>query len=106
MLEKLTKDSYQNAIKEGVCMVAVGAPWCPDCRKIEPIIGMLMQEYGEKVKFFAVMADEEEALKEELGVRRIPTLIFYKNGLEVGERLVEPNSKPLIENAIKTALEA
>lgn len=106
MLEKLTKDSYTNATKEGVCLVAVGAPWCPDCRKIEPIIGMLMQEYANDVKFFAVMADEEEELKESLGVKRIPTLIFYKNGTEVGERLVEPNSKPLIENAIKSALEA
>lgn len=106
MLEKLTKDSYENATKNGLCMVAIGAPWCPDCRKIEPIIGMLMQEYGNKIKFYAVMADEEEALKEELDVRRIPTLIFYKNGVEVGERLVEPNSKPLIENAIKATLEA
>lgn len=106
MLEKLTKDSYQNAVKEGVCVVAVGAPWCPDCRKIEPIMGILAQEYGERMQFFAVMADEEKVLKEELNVHRIPTLIFYKNGVEVGERLVEPNSKPLIENAIKVALEA
>lgn len=106
MLEKLTKATFENAVKEGVCLVAVGAPWCPDCRKIEPIIGMLMQEYGTQVKFFAVMADEEEALKDSLNVRRIPTLIFYKNGVEVGERLVEPNSKTLIEEAIQTALNA
>ncbi|TLD85516.1 thioredoxin [Helicobacter sp. MIT 05-5294] len=106
MLEKLTQANFQNAIQEGVCFVAVGAPWCPDCRKIEPIVGMLMQEYGAQVKFFAVMADEEEALKESLNVRRIPTLILYKNGVEVGERLVEPNSKDLIEQAIKSALNA
>lgn len=52
------------------------------------------------------MADEEEALKDSLNVRRIPTLIFYKNGAEVGERLVEPNSKSLIEEAIKSAINA
>ena len=106
MLEKLTKETFKNAVKDGVCAIAVGAPWCPDCRKIEAIVGMLVQEYGAQVKFFMVMADEEEALKDELGVRRIPTFIFYKNGVEVGERLVEPNSKPMIENAIKAALEA
>ena len=106
MLEKLTKANFENAIKEGVCFVAIGAPWCPDCRKIEPIIGMLMQEYSSQVKFFAIMADEEEALKDSLNVRRIPTLIFYKNGMEVGERLVETNSKPLIEEAIKTSLKS
>lgn len=104
MLEKLTQATFENAIQEGVCLVAVGAPWCPDCRKIEPIMEMLMQEYGTQVKFFTIMADEEESLKNSLNVRRIPTLIFYKNGAEVGQRLVEPNSKPLIEEAIRSTL--
>ncbi len=106
MLEKLTKATFENAIKEGVCLVVIGAPWCPDCRKIEPIIEILLREYGTQMKFFAIMADEEEVLKDSLNVRRIPTLIFYKNGAEVGERLVEPNSKPLIEEAIQSALKA
>ena len=106
MLEKLTKETFKNAVKDGVCAIAVGAPWCPDCKKIEPIMGMLMQEYAGKVKFCMVMADEQEALKDELNVRRIPTLIFFKNGVEVSERLVEPNSKPMIEDALKKALEA
>ena len=82
----------------------MGAPWCPDCRKIEPIINVLMQEYGTKMHFYSVMADEEEALKKSLNVHRIPTLIFYKKGVEVEQRLVEPNSKSLIENTIKAAL--
>lgn len=106
MMNQLTKESFANETKEGVCLVAVGAPWCPDCKKIEPIMGMLMQEYAGKVKFCMVMADEQEALKDELNVRRIPTLIFFKNGVEVGERLVEPNSKPMIEDALKKAIEA
>lgn len=105
-MNQLTKDNFASETKEGVCFVAVGAPWCPDCKKIEPIVGMLMQEYAGKVKFCMVMADEQEELKEQLNVRRIPTLIFFKNGVEVGERLVEPNSKPMIEDALKAALEA
>ena len=106
MLETLTKDSFTQAIQNGVCMVAVGAPWCPDCRKIEPIPEILMQEYGAKLRFYHVQADEEAELKESLNIRRIPTLIFYKNGTEIHERLIEPNSKDYIEQAIKAALEA
>ena len=63
MMNQLTKETFANETKEGVCLVAVGAPWCPDCKKIEPIMGMLMQEYAGKVKFCMVMADEQEALK-------------------------------------------
>ena len=104
-MEKLTKEIYEDSIKEGVCLVAVGAPWCPDFRKIEPIMKILASEYS-NISFFHLGADEEEELKDKLGVRRIPTLIFYKNGVEVGERVVEPDSKDKIENAIKVALEA
>ncbi len=102
-MQELSKNSFENAIKDGVCVVDVGAPWCPDCRKIEPIMAILEGEYKE-VKFFSVPADKEEELKNELNIRRIPTLIFYKNGVEVGERLVEPDSKFKIESAIKAAL--
>ncbi|MDD6055017.1 MAG: thioredoxin family protein [Helicobacter sp.] len=105
MLEKLTQANFKDSIKNGVCVVIVGAPWCPDCRKIEPIITLLANEYKE-VKFFEIKSDEETELKESLNIRRIPTLIFYKNGQEIGERLVEPNSKPLIETTLKTTLEA
>lgn len=33
MMNQLTKESFANETKEGVCLVAVGAPWCPDCKK-------------------------------------------------------------------------
>ncbi len=104
-MTKLTQQTYENSIKEGVSLVAVGAPWCPDCRKIEPILEILAKEYDKQVNFFAVRADEEESLKESLGIRRIPTLIFYKNGMEMGERVVEPDSKNAIEGAIKKTLD-
>ena len=103
-MEKLTQKNYYEMIKEGTSLVVVGAPWCPDCRKIEPILTILEQEFGTQVHFFKLEADEEANLKEELNVRRIPTLIFYKNGTEVGQRIVEPNSKPLIESGIEAAL--
>ena len=47
MMNQLTKDNFHNETKEGVCLVAVCAPWCPDCTKIEPIMGMLMPEYAQ-----------------------------------------------------------
>ena len=35
MMNQLTKETFANETKEGVCLVAVGAPWCPDCKKIK-----------------------------------------------------------------------
>lgn len=73
------------------------ADWCGDCRRIEPILAELEKDY--KIK--KINIDESGALANALEVRRIPTLIFFKNGVEVGNRLVEPKSKSEILNEIK-----
>lgn len=103
-MEIIDKVKYKEVIKEGSKIVVFGADWCPDCRKIEPIMEMLEKDYDGKVGIYKVNIDKEEALKDEVGVRRIPTLIFFKDGKEVGERLVEPSNKLPIETALKNVL--
>lgn len=103
MIEISGKNDFIKEIQSGVCVVEMSAPWCPDCRRIEPILSELESKHGE-VKFILLDFDSNEELKNELNIRRIPTLIFYKNGVEQGERLVEPDNKVVIENAIKALL--
>lgn len=104
MLEVIDKAKYEQETKQGVVIVDFGADWCPDCRRIEPIMNALADEYKGKVKIFKVNIDQQEALKDEVGVRRIPTLIFFKDGKEIGERLVEPDNRLPIENSLKALL--
>ncbi|GAA8339435.1 thioredoxin family protein [Helicobacter pylori] len=104
MPEMINGKNYAEKIAYQAVVVNVGASWCPDCMKIEPIMENLAKTYQGKVEFFKVSFDESQDLKESLGIRKIPTLIFYKNGEEVGERLVEPGSSKPIEDAIKTLL--
>ncbi|WP_034376026.1 thioredoxin family protein [Helicobacter suis] len=102
-LQTLSSQDYQNKIAKGAVVINVGAHWCPDCRRIEPIMEVLEKEYS-GVVFFKVDFDKSTDLKETLGIKRIPTLIFYKNGVEVGSRLVEPSSKAEIEKSLKVLL--
>lgn len=104
MSEIINGKNYAEKIAHQAVVVNVGASWCPDCKKIEPIMENLAKTYQGKVKFFKVSFDESQDLKESLGIRKIPTLIFYKNGKEVGERLVEPGSSKPIEDALKALL--
>ncbi|GAA7392312.1 thioredoxin family protein [Helicobacter pylori] len=104
MPEIINGKNYAEKIAYQAVVVNVGANWCPDCRKIEPIMENLAKTYQGKVEFFKVSFDESQDLKESLGIRKIPTLIFYKNGKEVGERLVEPGSSKPIEDALKALL--
>lgn len=103
-MEKITKDNYEAKTSSGLVVVDIGAPWCPDCVRIEPIMKLLEEEYAGKVSFFQVDFDSDEELKDSLNIRRIPTLLFLKDGVEVAERLVEPDNRVTIENNIKELL--
>lgn len=103
-MQELNKDNFDDMVKNGFVVVNVGASWCPDCRHIEPIMMELEKEYIDKIKFFKVNFDSEEQLKDILNIKRIPTLIFYKNGEEVGNRLIEPRSRLDIECILQQIL--
>lgn len=104
MVELIDRARFEKETSEGAVIVDFGADWCPDCRRIEPIMEALSKDYAGRVKIYKINIDAEEVLKDDLGVRRIPTLIFFKDGKEVGERLVEPDNKLPIETALKSLL--
>lgn len=99
-MEVLTSQNYHEKTSQGAVVVNVGANWCPDCHKIAPMMDALAKDYSQ-VQVFKVDFDKSEDLKESLGIKRIPTLIFYKDGAEVGQRLVEPDTKSIIEAEFK-----
>ena len=103
-MKMIDKTGFETEAKSGLVVVNFGAPWCPDCVRIEPIMQMLEGEYEGKVKFFKMDFDSNEELKDSLGIRRIPTLLFFKDSVEVAERLVEPESKMPIKQAIDSML--
>ncbi|MGX2982330.1 thioredoxin family protein [Helicobacter sp. 23-1045] len=90
-------ENFQNEIKDGFVIADFYAPWCGDCVRIAPILAELESEY----KVIKINIDAHEALAQNFEIRRIPTLIFFKNGVEVGNRLVEPKSKKEILDEIE-----
>ena len=90
-------EGFKNEISSGFVLVDFYAPWCGDCVRIDPIIKELEKEY----KIIKINIDENENLSNEYGIRRIPTLVFFKDGKEVGSRLVEPQSKTQILQEIE-----
>ncbi len=45
MLEVINGKNYAEKIAHQAVVVNVGASWCPDCRKIEPIMENLAKTY-------------------------------------------------------------
>ena len=62
------------------------APWCRNCKKMEPLLKKLSAELGPKgASFIKVNTTEAEGLAEEQGVDALPTLHFFKGGKKVGQ---------------------
>ena len=79
------------------------APWCGPCRAVAPVVEELATEYDGKVKFVKVNTDENGALASRLGIRGIPTLLFYKGGKEA-DRIVGYTPKAELKKRLDTLL--
>lgn len=102
MNEHFSSD-FLGKLPRGAVMVDFYAPWCGDCRRIEPILKEIESSH-QIIKINIDESPENTALAKDFSVRRIPTLIFFKDGVEVGARLIEPKSKDEILRGFEAAL--
>lgn len=59
------------------------ADWCGPCKMMDPIFNRVMSEYP-MIDTLKINVDSNEQLTKDYNVQSIPTLIFMKDGVEVG----------------------
>ena len=84
-ISELKSGSWEKEIKDaaGVSAVYFWAPWCGHCRSFAPTFEAVAAEMTEKALFAKVNCDEQENIASECGIKGTPTVIIYKDGLEV-----------------------
>lgn len=67
---------------KGVVLVDFFATWCAPCKMLSPIVDQVADEVT-NAKVGKINVDEESGLAQKYGVSSIPTLVVFKDGVEV-----------------------
>lgn len=101
-MKNITKDTFNEEVKEGTVLVDFTAEWCGPCKMITPILKELAKELEGETSIVQVNVDEESELAQRFDVMSIPTLILFKDGKPVG-RKTGFLPKPKLQEFIKSA---
>ena len=83
----LTNIDFDVKIKTGVSLVDFWAEWCGPCKMSGPIIDQISDEHVDKMFVGKVDVDKEGNLAGRYNVLSIPTVILFKDGVEVGRQV-------------------
>ncbi len=85
----LNGSNFEKEVLESDIPVLVDfwATWCGPCRMVAPVIAQLATKLAGKVKVGKVDVDENPELAESFNVSSIPTMIMFKGGNPVGQRV-------------------
>jgi thioredoxin 1 len=85
----VTDTSFEDDVLKSDLPVLVDfwAAWCGPCKMIAPILDELAGTYAGKVKVCKVDVDANSDTPAKFGIRGIPTLLIFKDGEKVGEKV-------------------
>ncbi len=84
-MKELAINSFDVEVLQSDKIVVIDffATWCAPCREITPILEVMEKEFGDKVVIYKVNADDNYDLVSKYKVEALPTVVFFKDGVEV-----------------------
>ena len=88
---ELTKDNFKDTIeKGGIVFIDWWAEWCGPCKVFAPVYERVA-EANPDITFAKVDTDKEQELAAAFGIRSIPTLMIFREGIPL---FAQPGALP------------
>ena len=84
-------------------LVDFWAEWCMPCKKVDPLLGEIAKEMGDKVEIVSINIDENPETTRAYRVMSVPTLTIFKGGEPVNS-VTGAKPKSALVNFIESAL--
>ena len=102
----LDKNNFKTKVAESNLPIFIDmwAEWCRPCKKIEPVVKELADEYAGKMRFGKLNIDENQELAMKYGVMSIPMFMIMDNDSNILHSFVGAVPKAKFIEHIETVL--
>lgn len=97
----ITDQNYKDVIENNNTLIYLGAPWCPGCKVLKPIVEELAGQNSGETVIGLTNVDENAAISVEFGIRQIPAVLFFKDGKLVEKLVGNSTTKAILESKLK-----
>jgi thioredoxin-like negative regulator of GroEL len=104
-VKELVEQDYEKEVAGAALPVVLDfyAKDSKPCEALAPRYAAVAEKFAGKVIFLKVLAQPSSALAKQLGVDGAPTVVFFRGGKELGERLT---GQEILRTALKARVEA
>ena len=82
-IKHITSENFESDVlqSEGPVLVDFWADWCGPCKALAPILDQIADEYKGRLQIAKLDVEKSQNIAMQFGVRSIPTLILFKDGV-------------------------